>query len=109
MADRHTLNAFAALAARAATDDRFRARLVDDAHAAAHEAGVELSPSVRVRFIEKPDGLDHLVVLPDLAAAPAELTDAELDSVAGGCGAGTCLDARSEVIGCTASSTMTEL
>src|SRR3954468_3148693 len=96
MADRHELNAFAALAARAATDAGFRARLVSDAHAAAAEAGVELAPSIKVRFVEKPAELDHLVVLPELSAAPGELTEADLEAVAGGeCGV-TCMDANSD-------------
>ena len=98
MADRHVLTAFAALAARAGSDAGFRARLVADPHAAAREAGVGLPPSVRVRFVEKPAGLDHLVVLPGLSAAPAELSLADLEAVAGGeCGV-TCMQANSDCI-----------
>ena len=99
MADRHVLNAFAALAARAGSDAGFRARLVADPHAAAREAGVELTPSTRVRFVEKPAALDHLVYLPALDAAPSALTADELEAVAGGlageCGI-TCLNAMSD-------------
>ena len=89
MADRHVLTAFAALAARAGSDAGFRARLVADPHAAARGAGIDLAPDVRVRFVEKPEGLDHLIVLPDLSVAPAELSDAELEAVSGGLD-GTC-------------------
>ena len=95
MADRHVLNAFAALAARAGHEAGFRARLVADPHAAAREVGVELAPSLQVRFVEKPAGLDHLVYLPDLSPAPAELSADELDTVSGGCTV-SCMDARSD-------------
>ena len=97
MADRQTLNTFAALAARAGSDAGFRARLVADPHTAAREAGVDLPPATQVRFVEKPAGLDHLVYLPALSAAPAELTADELESVAGGTCAVSCTDANSDV------------
>ena len=78
-----------ALAARAMTDGAFRARVIADPHAAAREAGIDLPPAARVRFAEKPAGLDHVVVLPDLAQAQAPLSLEELEAVAGGRGCGT--------------------
>lgn len=78
-----------ALAARAVTDAAFRARLVADPHAAAREAGIDLPAGARVRFAEKPAGLEHVVVLPDLVHAEQPLTEDELEAVAGGLGCGT--------------------
>ena len=78
-----------ALAARAVTDAGFRARVLADPHAAAREAGIDLPAGARVRFAEKPAGLDHIVVLPDLVESDHALSEAELEAVAGGLGCGT--------------------
>ncbi|HEX8212565.1 MAG TPA: NHLP leader peptide family RiPP precursor [Longimicrobium sp.] len=72
---------------RATVDRAFRARLVADPYSAIFETfGVNLTPAFRVRFIEKDPGLDLLVVLPDLEGERDELSDDELDEVAGGDG-----------------------
>lgn len=104
MADRHQLKSFLALAERARHDAGFRARLVADPHAAAAEAGVALAPWVRVRFVEKPAELDQLVYLPDPAAVPLELTEEELEAVAGGT-CGLSCNPKSNDTNCTSGST----
>jgi hypothetical protein len=55
------------LVARSATDITLRQRLLTDPYAAIREElGVELPPTIRVRFIERPPDVDALIVLPDL-------------------------------------------
>lgn len=76
--------ALSALAARAVTDAPFRTRLIADPHRAAREAGIPLPADARVRFDERPAGIDHVVVLPDLEQVGEPLTEDELEGVAGG-------------------------
>ena len=76
--------ALSALAARAVTDGPFRTRLIADPHRAAREAGIDLPADARVRFDERPAGIDHVVVLPELSVVEQPLTEDELEAVAGG-------------------------
>jgi hypothetical protein len=70
--------------ARGAGEPEFRARLLNDPAAVLRdEFGMQIPPSYRVQFIEKADGVDALIVLPDPEASD-ELSDAELEDVAGG-------------------------
>ena len=79
---------------RSISDPAFRQGLLTDPHRAVRETlGIEIPQSFRIRFIEKPDGDDALIVLPKAArlAAPARetqddgaLDDAALENVAGG-------------------------
>ena len=72
---------------RAASDPEFRAGLLADPGAAIHAAfGVTLPREFTVRFIQKPADVDLLVVLPD-AVGEDELSDDDLEQVAGGTGA----------------------
>jgi hypothetical protein len=69
---------------RAGSDRVFRQQLLADPAAAIHAAyGVTLPAGFRIRFVEKPADLDVLVVLPD-ASAEEELSDDDLEKVAGG-------------------------
>ena len=72
---------------RSATDAEFRARLISDPASAIEETiGVPLSTlprPINVKFIEKEAGVDAVLVLPDFAEV-GELSDAELETVAGG-------------------------
>jgi hypothetical protein len=70
---------------RATLDRGFRARLLADPHAAVRELGVELPPTLRLKFIEKGDDVDLLVVLPDLLG---ELPGEVLEAVSGGAARG---------------------
>lgn len=74
------------VAARAATDLVFRRRLLASPEEAIYDAfGVRIPHGHTLRFIEKPKGVDTLIVLPDLKG-PGELDDDDLDAVAGGDG-----------------------
>ncbi len=74
--------------ARAAEDEVFRRRLLDDPGRALHETfGVTLPAGYRIRFVEKPRDVDALIVLPDLRDRD-ELDDEDLEKAAGGDGSG---------------------
>lgn len=69
---------------RAAHDPVFRGGLLTDPRGAIARAfGVSIPPETTIRFVEKPPDVDALVVLPPLAAA-SELSEEELEIVAGG-------------------------
>ena len=70
---------------RATTDAAFRRRLLADPRAAILDGfGVTIPLGFNVRFIEKEAGIDALIVLPDLRCPEGELSDQDLDAVAGG-------------------------
>lgn len=70
---------------KAATDPAFRARLlVEPAEAIRDAFGVVVPPGYRMRFVERDPDVDALIVLPE--AQGVELSDEELDDVAGGSG-----------------------
>ena len=95
---------------RSATDRAFRARLIDQPVSAIEEVtGTAIATAPRVKFIEKTEGLDALIVLPDFLDPEGNLSDAELEAVAGGdwcitsCGWSICLMSdNNEVKVCTA-------
>ncbi|MEM8960968.1 MAG: hypothetical protein AAGD38_05780 [Acidobacteriota bacterium] len=92
----------AEVARRSATDPEFRALCFADPSAAiAQVAGRPVPEGVNIRFIDN-QGADLTVVLPDPVKAEGELSDEELEEVAGGsrC-AGTCL------LSCAVTSTVT--
>ena len=86
---------------RSATDRAYRTRLVEQPESVIEEAiGTSFSTLAnppRVKFIEKEAGLDALIVLPDFLDPEGNLSDAELEAVAGGdwcitsCGWSICL------------------
>jgi hypothetical protein len=86
------------LVARAWGDEAFKARLLAEPAAALVEQGIPVPPGVEVRVVENTDRVLYLALPP----APAEeLSDEQLDAVAGGdpvstlsCPAGTwsCLE-----------------
>jgi hypothetical protein len=72
---------------RSVVDYEFRQQLLHDPRRAIHEAlGVVVPANFRVKFIEKDKNVDALVVLPNFQCAPGELTEDELETVAGGGG-----------------------
>lgn len=76
---------------RATTDAEFRQLFLTNAAAAVKEAtGRDLPEGFSLRVVEN-KGADLTVVLPDTPTS-SELSDSELEAVAGGhkCGAGTC-------------------
>lgn len=78
-------DALAAVLARAETDVVFRQRLLVEPHRAIHDTfGVEVPREFRLRFIERDQDVDALVVLPDLRNADQELSGEDLEQVTGG-------------------------
>jgi hypothetical protein len=74
-----------AILERAATDQAFRRRLLIDPRAAIEQDyGLVIPRTFNIRFVEKEPGLDALVVLPDASGIEGELSDDDLDAVAGG-------------------------
>ena len=71
------------LLARSATDPGFRARLVADPRGAVAEfTGREVSETFNVVFVE--NTVDVTIVLPDPVEPAGELSEADLEAVAGG-------------------------
>lgn len=68
---------------RAGTDAAFKARLIKDPCAAVKEFGIELPDSLKLYVHENDTSRQHLI-LTVAATEDAELSDAELDHVAGG-------------------------
>ena len=72
---------------RASEDTSFRTFLLSEPKEAIYQTfGVRVPLNFRVQFIEKGADIDALVVLPDMARTNDELTDDDLDAVAGGTG-----------------------
>lgn len=73
---------------RSATDREFRSRLIAEPERAVEEfLGVpaeSFQQTLRMKFVEKDPEFDALVVLPDFEETEGELSDAELEAVAGG-------------------------
>jgi len=67
--------------ARAWRDPAFKAKLVADPHATLKEAGVAIPAGVTVKVVENTDTHHHFVLPPK---PTGELSDADLDKVAGG-------------------------
>ena len=67
--------------ARAWRDPAFKAKLMADPHSTLKEAGIAAPPGVKVTVVENTDTHHHLVLPPK---PTGELSDAELDKVAGG-------------------------
>lgn len=73
-------NAFAKVIAKSWGDDDFRARLLADPASVLAAEGISAPEGVRFEVVENTDDVSYIV----LPTRPAELSDDELDSVAGG-------------------------
>lgn len=79
--------------ARSAVDAEFRKRLLDNPRAAAAEVtNLEVPPDLKIAFMEKPANVDLAYVLPDLIPNADELSEEELEAVAGGLDEAASLD-----------------
>lgn len=68
----------------ASTDTDFRKLCLSDPHAAIKQAtGKDVDPGYKLKFVENEDGYETFV-LPDFKGSGDELSDSDLDSVAGG-------------------------
>jgi hypothetical protein len=74
------------LVARAWGDQAFKAQLLAEPTRALAEQGIQLPPGVEVRMVENTDRVLHLALPPK---PPDELSDEQLDAVAGGDTAGS--------------------
>jgi hypothetical protein len=75
---------------RAATEPAFREKALKNPNAAIQEvAGKPLPTGVNVRFVENQPGATMTFVLPDPVSASKELSEAEMEQVAGGRGSGS--------------------
>jgi hypothetical protein len=72
--------AYGRVVARAWSDDDFKQRLVDDPAAAMREEGMAVPDGTELRVVETTAEVAYLV----LPLKPAELSEEELDAVAGG-------------------------
>lgn len=67
------------------TDGAFRNQLLRAPHSAIHaHFGVRIIDDFRIRFVEKDEDVDALLVLPESGGQERELDDDDLDQVAGG-------------------------
>jgi hypothetical protein len=78
-------HALEAVLHRSSVDREFRRQLLSDPRQAIQQAyGVTIPSSFRVKFIERDEDVDALVVLPDFSDPQGVLSDNELETVAGG-------------------------
>jgi hypothetical protein len=87
-------DAFRRIAERATSDPEFRnLALSRPAEAVKEATGKQVPSGVNIRFVDNA-GADFTVVLPDAKSRAGELSDAELEQVAGGrgraCAGGLC-------------------
>jgi hypothetical protein len=69
---------------RASTDAEFRSLALRDAAGAIGKINpAPMPPGLKIRFVDN-EGANRTFVLPDLTAPEGELSDAELEQVAGG-------------------------
>ncbi len=80
---------FKKIQAKAATDKDFRQKVLSDPNAAIKEiSGKDVPTDIKLNVIENKPGVDQTFVLPDFVGE--ELTDEQLDDVAGGRCKGQC-------------------
>jgi|SRR5438270_3359805 len=76
---------------RAVSDSEFRKLALRDSKAAfAKITNKELPIGFHIQFIENYGKSTKTIVMPDPVAHPEQLTEEELEQVAGGCGASSC-------------------
>jgi hypothetical protein len=73
---------FQEMMVKSATDADFRQRLLTSPREVLEELGADVPESLEIRFIE--NQADATIVLPDIIDPSAELSDHELEAVAGG-------------------------
>jgi len=71
--------------ARAWTDQAYKAKLLNDPHAALSEVGVEVPAGITAQVVENTNDTQHLV-LPVAPVEAGEMSVEDLEKVAGGTG-----------------------
>lgn len=74
---------FGKIVAKAWSDDGFKAKLMSDPKAVLKDNGVDVPDSIDVKVVENTDKVVHFT-LPPKPTKGDELSDAELENVAGG-------------------------
>lgn len=74
-------NKMTQLIEKALTDESFKEQLLKNPLAIFKAEGIEVPPGLEIKILEDSDKVFHLVLPPN----PSELSDDELDKVAGGC------------------------
>ncbi len=74
---------YAKVIAQAWTDEEFKKRLIEDPATVLNENGIEIPEGMAVRFVEGKEN-EILVPLPPRPPESAELSDEDLEKVAGG-------------------------
>lgn len=77
---------YAQIVARAWADDTFKSRLLSDPTAVLREEGIDVPEGIEIRAVENTDKVAYLTLPP---TPSEELSDEELESVAGGSTAST--------------------
>ena len=77
-------NPYGQLIAKAWTDEEFKARLLADPKAAMKEVGMDVPEGMEVEVVESTQEKAYLVI--PAKPGPGELSDEDLDKVAGGIG-----------------------
>ena len=76
---------------RAVADPNFRQLAVRDGKAAIAKVNSKpLPPGLTIQFVDNHGKSSKTVVIPDPVDHPEQLTEEELEAVAGGCGASNC-------------------
>jgi hypothetical protein len=70
---------------RTALDQDFRRLALENSNAALEKLGITPPPGISVEFIDNFGKSRHTIVLPDPVVQIEELSDEDLDEVAGGC------------------------
>lgn len=75
---------FSKIIAKAWTDDEFKVKLMSDPKAALKENGVDVPDGINLKIVEDTPTLTHLTLPERSRAKGGELSDEDLDRVAGG-------------------------
>jgi|SRR5688572_14406859 len=76
-------NAWGQIVVKAVADEKFKMRLLANPSAVLKEHGLEIPPGIQVKIVEDSDKVVHLTLPAN--SSTNELSEDELENVAGGC------------------------